>query len=180
MQAMKKILADTVKRMKEQEEEAKANKEALKEARTKRQKAGKESEQAQANLMELTKEGNAPRQILSSHEHQQQEESNTGGGPSGTPSEMNKSLDGITFPTNDEGGPSRTLMTPQDLIPDTNAEMKDVGNKRGREESGEEQVQAKRGSTPVHGELQDANKDTTTKKDQTTDEQKDAQMEEDL
>jgi len=37
MQAMQKILADTEKKMKEQEEEAKANKEALKEARTKRQ-----------------------------------------------------------------------------------------------------------------------------------------------
>ena len=112
MQAMQKILADTEKKMKEQEEEAKANKEALKEARTKRQKAGKESEQAQANLMELTKEGNAPRQILSSHEQQQQEESNTGGGPSGTPSKWIISH-GMTF--TEDGGPSGTLMTPKDL-----------------------------------------------------------------
>lgn len=64
MQAMQKILADTMQMMKEQQEVAKINKEALEKARTERQEAGKESARAQANLLELTSEGNAPRQIL--------------------------------------------------------------------------------------------------------------------
>jgi hypothetical protein len=105
------------------------------------------------------------------------------GGPSGTTTKTAIHLSDTTAPTNEGGGTSGSLLTPNDLtqeMSDANAEMKDVGNKRGREETGEEQVQAKRGSTPVHDGLQGANKDATTKKDQTTDEQEDEQMREDL
>ena len=182
MQAMQKILADTMKMMKEQQEVAKINKEALEKARTERQEAGKESARAQANLLELTSEGNAPRRILLNNEQQQQEESNTGGGPSGNPSMMENSLQGLTSPTK-EDDPNGALLKPKDLLKDmteSNTDMDDVGSKRAREESEEGQGQAKRGSTPVHDELQDANKDAATKKDQATDEQEDEQMQDDL
>ena len=164
MQTMMKILADTEEKIKEHEKEAKANKEDLKEARTKRQKAGKESEQAQAKLKEQTKEGKATRLILPAQEQKQQEESSTGGGPS-------------------------TLMTPAQLLSsaaDEDTEMKEVRNKRVREDNKEEQGPAKRAVTPVQDEvenvrqtLKDAAKEPNTE-EQATGEKEDATMEEDL
>jgi hypothetical protein len=57
MQIMMKMLADTAEKMKGHEEEAQASKEELKEARTRRLKAGKESELAQAKLKAQTSGG---------------------------------------------------------------------------------------------------------------------------
>jgi len=175
MQAMQKVLAETMKMMKEQQEVAKINKEALEKARTERQEAGKESALAQAKLLELTSEGNAPRQILMNNEQQQQEESNTGGGPSGNPSTMENSPQ-----VNDPNG---ALLKPKDLLKDmteSNMEMDDVGSKRPREESEEGQVQAKRSNTPLQDAHQNDNEGTATDKGQALDEQEEDAMQQAL
>jgi hypothetical protein len=85
MQIMMKMLADTAEKIKGHEKEAKASKEELKEARAKRLKAGKESEQAQAKLKAQTSGGEATGLIRPDQEQKKQEESSTGGGPSGAP-----------------------------------------------------------------------------------------------
>ena len=175
MQAMQKILADTMQMMKEQQEVAKINKEALEKARTERQEAGKESARAQANLLELTSEGNAPRQILMNNEQQQQEESNTGGGPSGNPSMMENSPQ--------ENDPNGALLKPKDLLKDmteSNTDMDDVGSKRPREESEEGQGQAKRSNTPLQDAHQNDNEGTATEKEQALDEQEEDAMQQEL
>jgi hypothetical protein len=164
MQAMMNILAATEEKMKEHEKEAKANKEELNQARKKRQEAGKESKQAQAKLKAQTNGGEATRQVLPEQAQKQQEESSTGGGPSAlmTPAHLRNSAD------------------------EENTEMKEASNKRLRDESGEEQGQAKRGATPVQDELnnvrqtiQDATKKPDTK-EQATYEKTDVTMKEDL
>jgi hypothetical protein len=61
MEAMKKMLAETAAQMKRNKDEGKASKEELKVVRAKRQKAGRESEQAKAKMLAHSIEGEAQR-----------------------------------------------------------------------------------------------------------------------
>jgi hypothetical protein len=146
MQIMMKMLADTAEKMEGHKKEAEASKEERKEARAKRLKAGKESEQAQAKLNAQTSGGKSTRRlILPDQEQNKQEESSTGGGPSGVLSPTAHFLSGVELTTDEEVG----------------ADMQEARNKREREDNEEEQGRAKRSVTPVQGQLAAAEKTST-------------------
>jgi hypothetical protein len=144
------------------EKEAKASKEELKEARAKRLKAGKESEQAQAKLKAQTSGGKATRLILPNQEQNKQEESSTGGGPSGVLSPTAHFLSGVELTTDEEG----------------DANMQEARNKRERDDNEEEQGRSKRSVTPVQGQV--AAEEKTSTEEQATGSEGDTEMQQEL
>jgi hypothetical protein len=156
MEIMMKMLAETAAKMKSHEEEAQASKEELTKARARRLKAGKESELAQAKLMAQANGGKATRLVLPNQDQEMQEGQ--------TAEEKVSSNENLT--TDEEG----------------DAKMQEARNKREREENNEGQGREKRSVTPVQTSQQGQTAEVEESSDekQTTEEEKESAMDEEL